>query len=322
MHVPEIYVAPAWQPVMDEVGYAIASPWPVLITGPRGSGKSMLAKFLHDECRLAGAFVSTSAASIPDTLMQSILLGHVRGAFTDARHEHLGLLEQANNGLLLLDDIDAASPGLQAFLLAALDAAEIMRVGAERTVPVRTRWVFATNANLELLVEQGRFRADLLDRIRFHHFDVPPLRSYRELIPPIVARMLPAALVEIGSERCLGFGTEAMRKLLEYEWPGNLRELYATCCHVAPRTSEPFVPLRHLPPRVLAAPRPRPVPAHVRLGLKQSLDSLLQLAEGNVSQAARLMGVRRKPLEAVQRLVARITPGGGLRQPARTGLES
>lgn len=318
MDVPEIYLADAWRPVMDEMGYARLSPWPVLITGPRGSGKSMLARSLHQESKLRGAFVSSSAASIPDTLMQSVLLGHVRGAFTDAKQDHRGLLEQANNGLLLLDDIDAASPGLQAFLLALLDSPDILRVGGERTLPVRTRWVFASNAPLERLAEQGRFRADLLDRIRVHRLVVPALREYRDCIPQIVSRMLRAALAEIGAKRNPGIVPEAMRKLLEYEWPGNLRELYAMCCHVAPRVREPFVMLHHLPPQVLAAPRQRPVPEHVRLGLKQHFDSLLQLAGGNISHAARLMGVRRKPLEAVQRLVARITPGGGMRRPTKT----
>lgn len=197
---------------------------PVFIIGETGTGKEMIARALHEEGpRRRMPFVAFNCGAISDTLLQSELFGHKRGAFTGAMYSHDGFFIQAGNGTILLDEIGDTSPMIQVALLRVLETRVVRPVGADRDVPVQCRVLAASNANLEKLCNEGRFRRDLLYRLKQLEIFSPPLRERREDIEPL-------ALHFLRSERRHGDGStslspELARKLEQHDWPGNIREL-------------------------------------------------------------------------------------------------
>ncbi|MBW2529145.1 MAG: sigma-54-dependent Fis family transcriptional regulator [Deltaproteobacteria bacterium] len=197
----------------------------VVITGESGSGKERVARLLHEESpRIAGPFVAVSCGAIAETLLESELFGHARGAFTGATHDRPGLFEAANGGTLLLDEVGEVSPGMQVKLLRALQEREIRRVGENRSRPVDVRLLAATNRDLARAVTQGSFRQDLYYRLKVVELHVPPLRHRRADILPLARVLLAEAALRM-KRRIGDLAPQAADQLLRYPWPGNVREL-------------------------------------------------------------------------------------------------
>ncbi len=197
----------------------------VLITGESGTGKELVARALHTTGpRRGGNFVAINCGAIPATLLESELFGHVRGAFTDARSDKLGLFVEAHEGTLLLDEIGELPPPLQVALLRVLQDGEIRPVGSTKSVSVDVRIVAATHRNLHEAVSEGRFREDLFYRLNVLQLEVPPLRERTEDIPALSDHILTAVARRMGLPKP-AMGQDAMRVLLGYPWPGNVREL-------------------------------------------------------------------------------------------------
>jgi transcriptional regulator with PAS, ATPase and Fis domain len=197
----------------------------VLISGESGSGKERIASLIHDEStRTTGPFIPVNCGAITETLLESELFGHARGAFTGATHDRPGLFESANGGTLLLDEVGEVSPGMQVKLLRAIQEREIRRVGENKNRKVDVRIIAATNRNLALAVADGTFRQDLYYRLKVVELVVPPLRERREDILPL-ARVLLAESALRMKRKMTGLTPGATDQLLRYDWPGNVREL-------------------------------------------------------------------------------------------------
>ena len=197
----------------------------VLVQGESGTGKEFIVRMIHDESpRAAGPFVSVNCAALTETLLESELFGHVRGAFTGAVRDKAGLFEVAGRGTLFLDEIGDVTPAVQAKLLRALQEREIRRVGAERTITVNARIVAATNRDLRAAVAAGTFREDLYYRLAVFVITVPPLRERRDDIPQLVDGFVRRAAARLGMG-VEAVAPEAMSELMAYPWPGNVREL-------------------------------------------------------------------------------------------------
>jgi DNA-binding NtrC family response regulator len=214
--------------VMNIVRKVAATDANVLITGENGTGKELVAREIHNLSNRAGELmVSVDMGSLTETLFESELFGHVKGAFTDAREDRKGKFEAAHNSTLFLDEIGNLSLQAQAKLLSVLQNRYVVRVGSNRQIPVNIRLICATNCDLMKMVQEGRFREDLLYRINTILIEVPPLRDRVDDIPILAGHFL-----RLNSERYgktgLKISTHGMEKLANHDWPGNVRELQHT----------------------------------------------------------------------------------------------
>jgi DNA-binding NtrC family response regulator len=201
------------------------SPATVLVTGPSGSGKELVARALHGESRRKNEkFVPVNCAAIPDTLLEAELFGVRKGAFTDARSDRAGMFQEANGGTLFLDEIGDLALPLQAKLLRALQEREVRPVGGNRSEAVDVRVVAATNRNLRAQVTAGTFREDLFYRLAVIEIGIPPLRDRPDDIPALAEHFLKRAAGRSG-KHVARFAGAAMKRMLNYDWPGNVREL-------------------------------------------------------------------------------------------------
>ncbi|HUF79359.1 MAG TPA: sigma-54 dependent transcriptional regulator, partial [Thermoanaerobaculia bacterium] len=217
--------APSMRPVVDLVERIGPSEANVLLTGEHGTGKSLVARILHElSARSGNPLVTVNTGALSDTVFESELFGHVRGAFTDAKDDRVGRFELADGGTLFLDEIANITAPQQAKLLRVVETGELERVGSSRTRTVDVRILSATNAELESEVAEGRFRQDLLFRLNTVTVHIPPLRERREDVPALAARFLERHARRYRKELA-GFEEGAMKALLEYRWPGNVREL-------------------------------------------------------------------------------------------------
>jgi len=199
---------------------------PVLVIGERGTGKELIAERLHHlSSRWDGPLIIMNCAALPETLIEAELFGHEAGAFTGATKARPGRFEEANNGTLFLDELATLSSPAQDRLLRAIEYGEVTRIGASRPLQVDVRIVAATNEHLPRLVEQCRFRADLLDRLSFEVVTLPPLRHRQSDIPVLTDFFARRMAVELGWESFPGFSEAAMATMQAYAWPGNVREL-------------------------------------------------------------------------------------------------
>jgi two-component system nitrogen regulation response regulator NtrX len=209
------------QRVRDLISQAATSDARILITGENGTGKELVARAIHRlSLRQNKAFVEVNCAAIPDTLIESELFGHEKGAFTDAASSHKGRFEVADGGTLFLDEIGDMSLAAQAKVLRAIQEQKIQRLGSEKTINIDTRIVAATNKNLHHECEEGRFRQDLFFRLNVIPIHMPSLRERRE----DVILLLSHFLKELGKPTCK-FDTSVVQFLSSYDWPGNIREL-------------------------------------------------------------------------------------------------
>jgi transcriptional regulator with PAS, ATPase and Fis domain len=197
----------------------------VLLSGESGTGKEFIVRMIHDESpRAGGPFVSINCAALTETLLESELFGHIRGAFTGAVRDKAGLFEVATNGTLFLDEVGEVAPTVQAKLLRALQEREIRRVGAERTIKVNARVVAATNRDLRAAVAAGAFREDLYFRLGGFVITVPPLRERRDDIPLLVHDFVRRAAQRVKKD-VQAVSSDALTAIMRYGWPGNVREL-------------------------------------------------------------------------------------------------
>jgi DNA-binding NtrC family response regulator len=244
----------AGSPVMQDVLELAARVAPldttVLIHGESGTGKEFIVQMIHAQSpRASGPFVSINCAALTETLLESELFGHVRGAFTGAVRDKPGLFEVANGGTLFLDEIGGVAPTVQAKLLRALQEREIRRVGAERTIKVNARVVAATNRDLRAAVAAGTFREDLYFRLGAFVITVPPLRDRREDIPPLVHDFVRRAASRAKKD-VHSASAGAMTALMNYNWPGNVRELEHAIERAVIVASGVTIKPRDLPPEI------------------------------------------------------------------------
>ncbi len=208
--------------VLDLAGRVAGSDATVLITGERGTGKELLAKGIHfNSPRSVGPFVAVNCAAIPETLIESELFGHVKGAFTGAVRDKEGKFELADGGTILLDEIGDLRVDLQAKILRVLQERMVDRVGGSKPIPVDVRVIASTNRDIEQAIKEGKFREDLYDRINVVALHIPPLRERKEDIPLLAKHFLN----KFSKNAQAGMNEEALGVLVSYGWPGNVREL-------------------------------------------------------------------------------------------------
>ena len=282
------------------------TPTTVLITGASGTGKELIARAIHAKSeRATQPFVAVNVAAIPETLIESELFGHEKGAFTGAHARRLGRFELAQGGTVFLDEIGSLRLDLQAKLLRVLQQREIERVGGQRTVPVDVRVLAATNVNLKAAVRARTFREDLYYRLNVVPIHVPPLRERRDDIPYLVEHFVRKAARDCNRDvRAVSAG--ALEVLVRYDWPGNVRELENVIHRAVVLASGPVL---HLPDVPLDVAMPE---AGARLSedegvpLREACDRferqyvlrVLERVQWNVSRAARLLGVHRNTVLA------------------------
>jgi transcriptional regulator with PAS, ATPase and Fis domain len=247
----------AMQDVLELAAHVAPLDTTVLVYGESGTGKEFIVRMIHDQSpRAAGPFVSINCAALTETLLESELFGHVRGAFTGAVRDKAGLFEVAANGTLFLDEIGEIAPTVQAKLLRALQEREIRRVGAERTIKVNARVVAATNRDLRAAVAAGTFREDLYFRLGAFVITVPPLRERREDIPALVNDFVRRAATRVKKD-VETVSSEAMTALMNYRWPGNVRELEHAIERAVIVARGASIRVRDLPPDVSERTRRR-----------------------------------------------------------------
>ncbi len=264
----------------------------VYIHGESGTGKELIAKAIHLASeRKDRPFVAINCAALPETLLESELFGHERGAFTGAVRSTKGLFTQAHGGSLFLDEIGDMPLSIQAKLLRALQERQFYPIGSEKPVEVDVRVIVATQKDLESHVKQGLFREDLFYRIHVIPIKLPPLRERKEDIPPLVEHFLNRFGQQMKKE-VKGLTPQAMQRLMLYEWPGNVRELENTVEYAVVMTQQNMITEELiLQPKGIASEEPlRPLKEARDAYEKGYLVHLLEICSGNVSKAAKLAG--------------------------------
>ena len=286
--------------VYKGIAHAADSSSPVLIVGESGVGKELVARAIHDHSRRSGdPFVGLNCGAITESLLESELFGHARGAFTGAVADHKGVFEQAGNGTVLLDEIGDTTPAMQVRLLRVLEENEVRPVGATRSVRVSARITAATNMPLEQAVADGRFRSDLYYRLSVIVIRVPPLRERRADIPLLIRHFLDEACTHAGQRKRLS--TEALDALLAHRWPGNVRELRNTIERLVSLSRGTFIEVADLP-EVVTAPghhdTDQPFSDLPTLDdlERRYLRHVLDAVSGNRTRAAEVLGVDRRTL--------------------------
>lgn len=324
--------SPAMREMSDKIRRILDSDVTVCLFGESGVGKEVVARAIHESGRRRrGPFVAINCAAIPQSLQESELFGHERGAFTGANAVHKGRFEQAHNGTLFLDELGEMSAATQAALLRTLQEKTIRRVGGTTDIAVNARIVCATHRDLEAEVEAGRFRNDLYYRLVVYPVEIAPLRQRREDLPALVGHFLQKLRNDVGRE-ISRLAPDALEAMARYEWPGNVRELQNVMHRAMLACDSDVIAVEHLPPalRKLSLPTlpvmPEPTPGAVQasppverggdgnspanmgsalgrdenLNLqdieKRAIEKALLISNGSVSRAAKLLGIGRTTL--------------------------
>jgi len=290
--------------IYDLIRRVAASDTTVLISGESGTGKELVARALHEEgCRAQRPWVAINCASVPAQLLESELFGHARGSFTDALGDRKGLFQEAHGGTLFLDEIGELPLELQPKLLRVLQERQVRPVGGNSTIRVQVRIIAATNRDLELQVANGQFRADLYFRLNVVQLAVPPLRARSDDILLLANHFLRAAAGRLGKTSSF-ISPEAARKLLAYDWPGNVRQLENVIERAVTLARTDRLELEDLPDRIRAHVPPPADGDDATAGAFMTLDQqasrhvahVLRRVGGNKTKAARLLGVDRRTL--------------------------
>jgi two-component system response regulator HydG len=270
----------------------------LLLSGESGTGKEVLARFLHGlSARSEGPFFSINCGALPESLLESELFGHVKGSFTGAVKDKVGLLVAAEGGTFFLDEIGEMSPATQVKLLRALQEREVIPVGATEAVPVDVRIIAATNKDLEDEIRRGAFRSDLYYRVNVIALHLPPLRDRKDDIALLAGFFLSregAKHPELPEPSLAG---ESLETLMKYDWPGNVRELENALERALVVAGGAEIKPEHLPERVVEAPTPRfvddPLPPNPSMEVieRAYIEWVLQAEGGNKSKAAEVLGI-------------------------------
>ncbi|HTL61596.1 MAG TPA: sigma-54 dependent transcriptional regulator [Nitrospira sp.] len=291
------------QEVFELIRRVADSPSNVLITGESGTGKELVAKAIHyNSDRRESPFVPVNCAAIPEQLLESELFGHMRGAFTDAKADRLGLFEEAQKGTIFLDEISELPLMLQAKLLRAIQEREIRRVGSTKSIAVDVRIIAATNLNLAEEVKAKHFREDLYYRLNVIEIRLPPLRERRDDIPLLVESFL-RKCAKTNRKPLEGISESALALLIDYHWPGNVRELENIIERAVTLARGEKIMPEDLPPTVQGSRGDRKVlddAAERTLPLQEVeweyIKKILEKTGGNKYQAAQTLGIDRKTL--------------------------
>ena len=281
----------------------------VLIAGESGTGKELIARFIHTNSkRASNPFIAVNCGAIPSELLETEMFGHEKGAFTGAVGTRMGLFQLANGGTIFLDEIGEMTAPLQVKLLRVLQEREIRPVGADRTVKVDVRVIAASNRDLGVEVEKGRFREDLFYRLQVIPITIPPLRERRSDIPVLVQHFLEKHNQQ-RPQPCR-IADDAMVHLWEYDWPGNVRELENLIERMVILNDDGVIRVDNLPPNIRSfisdKKIPRPTLTEEGIDLNQAveefeyrlIDEALRRTKGNKQAAARLLGLKRTTLVA------------------------
>ncbi len=309
--IPEILGgSPAMRRLMDMIGLVAPSEATVLITGESGTGKGLVARAIHANSQRRGkSLVEVNCAAIPETLIESELFGHEKGAFSGADRQRRGRFSMADQGTLFLDEVGELPLSMQAKLLSVLQQGHIQRVGSDVSIPVDVRVLAATNRNLPQMIAGGAFREDLYYRLNVVALEVPPLRERIEDIPVLVGHFQ-AHFAEKNKKIVKGFTPQAMDHLLRYSWPGNVRELENAVERAVILLRGEYITERELP---LSLRQPAPgegTRKEEREGAdlpegestlaeleRQQVLRVLEESGGNKSEAARRLGITRRTLK-------------------------
>ncbi|HPA15617.1 MAG TPA: sigma 54-interacting transcriptional regulator [Desulfobacterales bacterium] len=291
------------QQVFEKIRAAAASHATVLIQGESGSGKELVAGAIHyNSSRAGGPMVTVNCSALSESLLESELFGHVKGAFTGAVRDRSGRFEDADGGTIFLDEISEISPYIQIKLLRVLQQREIERVGESATRKINIRVIAATNQDLYQLVREGRFREDFYYRLKVFPICIPPLTRRREDIPLLVAHFIQKQNKNTG-KRIQDMTSEAMRRIMDYPWPGNVRELENAVEHAFVLCRQNRIDVRDLPVEIRTTNR---LPIHVRKSSggyspngsspnlnREVLMNLLDQSQWNKAEVARQLSVSR-----------------------------
>ncbi len=297
---------PVMQNLFEHIQGVASLDTPVIILGESGTGKEMVAKALHEKGNRADKpFVKVNCAALSETILESELFGHVKGAYTGAANDRIGRFEAAHQGTIFLDEIGDIPLSVQVKLLRVLEEQMIQRVGDNRSIPINVRIITATNKDLEKMILQGEFRQDLYFRINVFPLTCPPLRHRKDDITLIIQHFI-SILAKKTKKNILGFTPQAMRIMVAYPWPGNIRELRNAVEYAFVLAKGKSIGTEHLPEKLLehnpgtyTSPAIRPeesvVPAEIscKQSEKAALVEALQKSDGNQTKAAQMLGVSR-----------------------------
>lgn len=275
--------------VLAEARLAARSDANILIRGESGTGKELLAHAIHRASRRRDkTFVAVNCSAIPDTLIESELFGHRKGAFTGATHDHPGLFQAADGGMLFLDEVGDMPLTTQAKVLRALQERQVRPVGGVDSVAVDVRLVSATHRDLDTAVAEGQFREDLYYRLNVVTLTLPSLAERREDIP-LLARHFLGVISRGATPEVKGFSPDAMERLIAYDWPGNVRQLYNVVERTVVLATTPLIPASQVERALNEAPTELPSLVETREHAEREyISRILMLTEGNVTAAARL----------------------------------
>ncbi|MCC6806488.1 MAG: sigma-54-dependent Fis family transcriptional regulator [Deltaproteobacteria bacterium] len=305
--------APKMKALFQQMQRLLDSTIPVFITGESGTGKELVARAIHyDGTRKDGPFVELNCAAISESLLESELFGHEKGAFTGAVAAHKGKFEQAHGGTLFLDEIGEISPTVQARLLRVLQEGRLTRLGGQQTISVDVRIISATNRNIEAMVKAGQFREDLYYRLVVYTLSLPPLRHRSEDLADLCAHFIRKHSPQVG-RTVTGLSAGALEMLMRYDWPGNVRELENIMRRALISSEGELIGVEALPEKLQGLPAPAgsrasAVPPSITPAVveeeivplslveRQTIERALAVCDGNITVAAKRLGIGRTTL--------------------------
>jgi DNA-binding NtrC family response regulator len=304
--------SPEMREVLRAIGRVAGTESTVLIRGATGTGKELVARAIHEESRRrSGPFVAINCSALAEGVLESELFGHTRGAFTGAVSDRRGLFEEAAGGTIFLDEIGDVSGAMQAKLLRVLQEREVTRVGTSKALTVDVRVIAATHQDLEAMIDEGRFRADLYFRLKVFQIHLPELREREDEIPTLVSLAIQRwnESSRDPTRRVNDLSDEALEVLRSYDWPGNVRELIAAIEHACIVCDGNRIMPWHLPPEIRNRESEPAAPAGVQLAdmarryqspdpedERQAILKALEEADGNRTRAAAILGMGRTTL--------------------------
>lgn len=290
--------SPRMREIYDVIGAVSQNKSNVLLSGENGTGKELVARTIHNKGSLASqAFLAINCGALSETLLESQLFGHRKGSFTNAIEDHEGVFQAADRGTLFLDEITEIPLPLQVKFLRAIQEKEVTPLGSTRPIRVDVRIIAATNRDVETAVKSGSFRTDLFYRLNVVPIHLPPLRERREDIPLLVNHFIQEYSRIYGVEP-KWVTPEALQRLVEYDWPGNIRELQNAIERAFALSSQPEITPKDLPAAILRDPEPADAsdPLPLEEVERRNILAALHRSGGNKNEAARILGIDRQRL--------------------------